>query len=77
MDQTPVYFLMNSKRTLDVVGEKTAHIRTSTNDTKRATVAVTITGSGLVLPSMVVFKGTPDGRIARTEFANYPRTHRW
>ncbi len=34
---------MNAKRTLEVIGVKTVHIRTSTNDTKRATVAVTIT----------------------------------
>ncbi len=42
MDQTPVFFSMTSKRTLEVIGVKTVHIRTSTNDTKRATVAVTI-----------------------------------
>jgi len=56
MDQTPVYFTMNAKQTLEVIGVKTVHIRTSTNDTKSATVAVTITGSGAVLPSMVIFK---------------------
>ena len=77
MDQTPVYFTMNAKRTLEVIGVKTVHIRTSTNDTKRVTVAVTITGSSAVLPSMVIFKGKPNGRIAKTEFANYPTTHRW
>ena len=65
---------MNAKRTLDVVGVKTVHIRTSTNDTKRAMVAVTITGLGLVLPSMVVFKGKPNGCIEKTEFADYPTT---
>ena len=53
MDQTPVFFTMNAKRTLEVVGVRTVHVRTSTNDTKRATVAVTITSSGLLLPSMV------------------------
>jgi len=57
MDQTPVYFTMNAKRTLEVIGVKSVHIRTSTNDTKHATVAVTITGSGAVLPSMDIFKG--------------------
>jgi hypothetical protein len=35
MDQTPVYFTMNAKQTLEVIGVKTVHIRTSTNDTKR------------------------------------------
>ena len=48
---------MNAKRTLEVVGVKIVHVRTSTHDTKRATVAVTIRGAGLVLPSMVIFKG--------------------
>jgi hypothetical protein len=75
MDQTPCYFAMTRKRTLEVVGVKTVHIRTSENDTKRATVAVTIAGDGTVLPSMVVFKGKPNGRIAQTEFGTYPTTH--
>jgi transposase len=77
MDQTPVYFCMTRKRTLDVVGVKTVHIRTSTSDTKRATVAVTIAADGTVLPSTIVFKGKPDGRIARTEFSTYPTTHHY
>jgi len=77
MDQTPVYFCMKRKKTLEVVGVKTVHIRTSTSDTKRATVAVTIAADGAVLPSTVVFKGKPDGRIARTEFSTYPTTHHY
>jgi hypothetical protein len=77
MDQTPVYFAMNAKRTLDEVGKKTIHVRTSTNDTKRVTVAVTITADGTVLLSTLVFKGKPNGRIAKTEFNSgaYPLTH--
>jgi hypothetical protein len=75
MDQTPVYFAMNAKKTLEVMGRKTIHVRTSTNDTKRATVAVTITADGIVLPSMVIFKGKPLGRIAKKEFATYPAPH--
>jgi len=55
MDQTPVYFSMNSKRTLELIEKKTIHIRTSINDTKRATVAVIISGNGTVLPSVVVY----------------------
>jgi hypothetical protein len=38
MDQTPVYFLMSTKHALEVIGKKTIHIRTLTNDTKHATV---------------------------------------
>ena len=76
MDQTPTYFSMSKKRTLEVLGVKTVHIRTSTNDTKRATVAVTITADGTLLPSMIVFKGEPKGRIATTELPTYTTTTR-
>ena len=77
MDQTPVYFAMSAKRTLDLVGKKTIHIRTTADDTKRATVAVTIAADGTLLPSMVIFKGAPNGRIARTEFDAYPTTNHY
>ena len=44
---------------------------------KCVTMAVTITVDGTLLPSTLVFKRTPNGRIARTEFpsGNYPTTH--
>jgi hypothetical protein len=61
MDQMLVYFTMNAKRTLEVVGVKTVHIRISTYGTKRPTVTVTITGTGFLLLLMVVFKGKPNG----------------
>ncbi len=77
MDQTLIYFCMTRKKTLDVVGVKTVHIRTSTNDTKRATVAVTIAADGTVLPSVIVFKGKRNGRIATREFSTYPTTHHY
>jgi hypothetical protein len=57
MDQTPVPFTYNSKKTLEVVGRRTVHVRKSTNDTKRATFAMTITASGEVLKPLLVFKG--------------------
>jgi hypothetical protein len=72
MDQTPVYFSMSTKRTLEVVGKRTIHIRMSTNDTRRATVAVMIAGDGTVLPSMIIFKGKHNRCIARSEFTTYP-----
>ena len=77
MDQTPVYFSMNPKKTLDVIGVKTVHIRSSTNDTKRATVAVTIAADGTVLPAMVIFKGKPGGRIVEKEFPTYPLNNQY
>jgi hypothetical protein len=75
MDQTPVYFAMSAKRTLELIGKKTIHIRTTTDDMKRATVAVAIAADGTLLPSMIMFKGLPKGRIARTEFASYPSSN--
>jgi hypothetical protein len=75
MDQTPVYFSMSSKRFLELIEEKNIHICTPTNDTKRVTVAVTITADSTLLPSTLVFKGKPDGCIAKKEFKTYPNTH--
>jgi hypothetical protein len=77
MDQTPVYFAMSAKRTLEAIGTKTIHIRTTAEETKRATVAVTIAADGTLLPSMIVFKGAPKGRIAKFEFASYPTTNHY
>jgi hypothetical protein len=75
MDQTPVYFTMSTKRTLELITKKTIHIRTTADDTKRTAIAVTITADGTLLPSMVVFKGAVNGWIAQTEFAAYPTTN--
>jgi hypothetical protein len=72
MDQTPVPFTYNSKKTLSVVGRKTVHRRKSTNDMKRATFAMTVTASGKVLTPLLVFKGKPGGRIEKREFPTYP-----
>ncbi len=75
-----------SKKTMpEIIGTRTVYIRTSPNDTKRATVAVTIAADGTAIPSTIIFKGKPDGRIARTEFSAYPpptntsakTTHEW
>lgn len=61
MDQTPVFFSMHPKRTLEKkgTGTRTINIRTSSSSTKRATVFVTLTASGQVLTPLVVFKGVP------------------
>ena len=67
MDQTPVYFAMSSKRTLELIGKKTIHIRTMADDTKRAMVAVTIGADGSVLPTMVVFSSAVSHTLASEE----------
>ena len=72
MDQTPIPFTFNAKNTLESVGRRTVHIRKSTNDTKRVTCAMTVSASGLVLTPFLVFKGAPNGRIEKTEFATCP-----
>ena len=47
-------------------------MRTSTSDTKRATLAVTVTASGKLLTPFLIFKGKTDGRIASRELQTYP-----
>jgi hypothetical protein len=57
MDQTPVQMAMDYKVTIDKVGTRSVNLHTSASDTKRLTVAVTLTASGRRVKSMVVFKG--------------------
>jgi hypothetical protein len=57
MDQTPMWHAMSQKGSIDTIGKRTINVRTSVGDSKRVTVAVTITASGHQLPSMIVFKG--------------------
>ena len=71
MDQTPVPFTYNSRKTLEIVGKRTVHVRKSTNDTKRATFAMTVTASGKILKPLIIFKGARNGRIVQREFPNY------
>ena len=75
MDQTPIPFSFNAKRTLELMGRRIFHVRKSTCDTKRATFAMTVTASaGKVLKPLLVFKGQPGGRIEKREFPTYPHT---
>ena len=69
MDQTPVFFSMTSNTTLEKKGARTVNVRSSSGSTMRITVAVTVTAAGGTLPPLIVFKGTPKGRIAR-DFVN-------
>ena len=74
MDQTPVFFSMHPKKTLEILGTKTVVIRTSTNEPRRATVALTITAAGDQLVPMVVYKGTENGTIKKRELPNHHPT---
>ena len=57
MDQTPMWHAMTQRGSIDTVGKRTINVRTGSGDTKRVTVAVSITASGHQLPSFIVFKG--------------------
>ena len=74
MDQTPVVFSMHPKKKLEILGKKTIVIRTSTNDTRRATVALTITAACNQLVPMVVYKGTENGTIKKQELQHHHPT---
>ena len=56
MDQTPVPFSYDPKKTIEVVGRRTIHIRKSTCDTKHATCALTVTASGKMITPLFAFK---------------------
>ena len=68
---------MNAKCMPELIGKKMVHICTLSDDTKRVTVVVMIAVDGTVLLSMLIFKGQPNGKIARTEFGSYPATNRY
>jgi hypothetical protein len=72
MDQTPVPFTFNEKRTLEIVGKRMIYIQKSMNDTKRVTCALAVTASGRVLTPMLVLKGVSGGRIEKREFTSFP-----
>ncbi|KAI2489412.1 Pogo transposable element with KRAB domain [Fragilaria crotonensis] len=66
-DQTPIPFTYNPKKTIEIMGRRTVHIRKSPGDTKRATFAMTVTASGKAL----IFKGARNGWIVQCEFPLY------
>ena len=57
MDQTPVPFLYDPKKTIEVVGRRTIHIRKSTCNTKHATCTLTVSASGKMITPLFVFNG--------------------
>ena len=72
MDQTPIPYSYHANKTLNVKGAKTVQGRSSTSDTKRVTLAVTVTASGKLLTPFLIFKGQRNGRIVQREFMTYP-----
>jgi hypothetical protein len=71
MDQTPIPYSYHSNWTLEKKEVWTIHVRLSTTDTKRATLAATVTVGGKLLKPMLIFKGQANGRIECYEFPTY------
>ena len=57
MDHTPVFFSMVPNKTLNIAGERSINVRTSTGSTMRLTCAVTVSAAGDILRPFIVFKG--------------------
>ncbi|KAG7359719.1 DDE superfamily endonuclease [Nitzschia inconspicua] len=64
---------MQPKRTLNLRGETTINGRNTSNSTNRVTASLAVSASGRKLKPMLIFKGTSDGRIARTELPALPQ----
>ena len=71
MDQTPVFFSMLPRTTLEAVGARTVNVRVCKNASARITAAVSVTASGDMLSPFLVFKGKPGGRIEKREFPTF------
>ena len=69
MDQTNSKFGNSPSHTI------TINMRTGTGDSKRCTVALTVTASGEMLMPMLVFKGESHGRIAACEIHQCSSRH--
>ena len=72
MDQTPIPFTFHANRTWSEKGMCKINIHASTSDTKRATLAATVTLNGNILPPFLIFKGEQNGRIATKELPTFP-----
>ena len=65
MDQTPGFFSMVPNKTLNVAGERSINVRTSTGSSMQLTCAVTVSAARDILRPFIVFKGKHDRRIVR------------
>jgi hypothetical protein len=70
MDQMPIYFSYHSSKTYEKHVSKTIYIRKTSNRTKRATGAFTLTAAGDFLTPMIIFKGKPGGMIEKKNCPN-------
>jgi len=73
VDQTNSKFGNSPDQTIDQRGARTINMRTGIDDSKRCTVALTVTASGEMITPMVIYKGTRYGRIATRELHDHPQ----
>lgn len=66
MDQTAVNYDMKPRHSIDIVGSKSVQSCVTPFSGDRVTVALTICSTGEKLKPFIIFKGTPNGRIARS-----------
>jgi len=74
MDQTPLHFSYQSSKTLAKRGSKTVNVRKTTDGTKRATLALTVTAAGDFMTPMIIFKGEANGHIVKNELPHHDPT---
>ena len=71
MDETPLFLNMVRTKTIAKIGSKTVNIKTHGQEKVRVTAVLWIIADGTKLPPVLVFKGKPDGRIAK-ELGKHP-----
>ena len=65
MDETPIFLNMTRTKTIDKIGSKTVNIKTHGQEKVRVTAILWIVADRTKLPPMLIFKGEPNGRIAK------------
>ena len=73
MNQTNSKFGNSPRHTINQRGACTINMCTGTDDSKRCTVALTMSASGEMLTPMVAFKGARYGRIATRKIRDHPQ----
>ena len=65
MDEIPLLLNMARTRIITKIGSKTVNIKTHSQEKVRVTVILWFVADGTKLPPVLVFKGNPNGRIAK------------